>query len=110
MKINGNNMNVVFWTPNLIVCDLFTSGQYSSGPVIVSCDAFTDTKLLNEWQVILEYMKVESPDASLTRRFDLNIRLRGDADGFFKEGQHSLFSYTDINVNSSGVVNMPAGT
>jgi|GEM_PF-1084945 len=110
VKINGNNTNVVFWTPDLIVCDLFTSGQFSSGPVIVSCDAFTDTKLLNEWQVILEYMKVESPDASLTRRFDLNIRLRGDADGFFKEGQHSLFSYTDINVNSSGVVNMPAGT
>ncbi|MDO6435331.1 hypothetical protein Q4E93_32245 [Flavitalea sp. BT771] len=110
VKINGYNLNVVLWTPNLILCDLLASGPNASGPVVVSCDAFTDTKLLNEWLITLEYMKVESPDAALTRRFDLNVRLRGDADGFFKAGQHSLFSYTDININSSGVVNMPAGT
>jgi len=110
VKINGYNLSVAFWTPTLILCDLPTSGLYSSGSVVVSCDAFTDTKMLNEWLISLEYMKVESPDASLTRRFELNIRLRGDADGFMKEGQHSLFSYTDININSSGVVNMPAGT
>lgn len=110
VKINGNDLNIVFWAPNLIACDLVTSGPYSSGPVVVSCDAFTDTKLLNEWLITLEYMKVESPGASLTRRCNLNIHLRGDADGFFKEGQHSLFSYTDININSTGVVNMPAGT
>ena len=110
VKINGNNLNVVVWTSDLILCDLPASGPYASGPVVVSCDAFTDTKLLNEWLITLEYMKVESPDASLTRHFHLNIRLRGDADGFLKEGQQPLFSYTDININSSGVVNMPAGT
>jgi len=110
VKINGDNMNVVFWTPDLILCNLLASGPYSSGPVVVSCDAFTDTKLLNEWLLSLEYMKVESPDTSLARRFKLNIRLRGDADGFLKEGQQPLFSYTDINTKSSGVVNMPAGT
>jgi len=103
-------MNVVFWTPDLILCDLLASGPYASGPVVVSCDAFTDTKLLNEWLITLEYMKVESPDTSLARRFNMKNRLRGDADGFLKEGQPSLFSYTDININSSGVVNMPAGT
>ncbi len=110
VKINNSNLNVVFWTPTLILCDLPASGPYASGSVVVSCDAFTDTKLLNEWLITLEYMKVESPDASLTRRFKLNVRLRGDADGFMKEGQQSLFSYTDININSSGVVNMPMGT
>lgn len=109
VKINGNNLNVVLWTADLLLCDLPASGPYASGPVVVSCDAFTDTKLLNEWLLTLEYMKVESPDASLTRRFQLNVRLRGDADGFLKEGQQPLFSYTDININSSGVVNMPAG-
>ncbi|HEX2608955.1 MAG TPA: IPT/TIG domain-containing protein [Flavisolibacter sp.] len=110
VKINGTNLNIVAWTPKLILCDLQASGPNASGPVTVSCDAFTDTKLLNEWLVTLEYLKVESPDASLARRFELNVRLRGDADGFFQEGEHSLISSTDINLNSSGVLKMPAGT
>ncbi|HVU55015.1 MAG TPA: hypothetical protein VHD83_08160 [Puia sp.] len=30
-------------TEDLILCDLLTSGPYSSGPVVVSCDAFTES-------------------------------------------------------------------
>lgn len=104
------DLNIVFWTPKLIVCDLQTQGPFSSGKVIVSDGTISDSKILNEWIVDLMYTKVESPGGSLTRKAKLVLVMRGDADGFIGAGQTSLFSYTDLSIRSRGLIDMPLGT
>jgi hypothetical protein len=109
VKMGVVPLTVVFWTPHLIVCGLTADGITSSGVVKVSDGGSTDTKLLNEWWVEMTYEKIESPDASLTRKVKLFLRLRGDADGFLRDGEQSLISYTDLNTRSKAVIDMPAG-
>lgn len=104
------DLNIVFWTPNLIVCDLTTQGPFSSGKVIVSDGTTSDSKILNEWTVDLMYEKVESPGGSLTRKAKLVLVMRGDADGFIGAGKTSLFSYTDLSMRSRAVIDMPMGS
>jgi hypothetical protein len=77
---------------------------------VVSNGTTTDAKILNEWLVDLMYEKVESPGGALTRKAQLVITLRGDADGFYAADQKPLFPYTDLNVRSKGIINMPMGT
>ena len=110
VKIGVVPLTVIFWTPHIIACELTTSGPTSSGEVKVSNGASADTKLLNEWLVDLMYEKRESPDGSLTKRAKLVLRFRGDADGFFRDGEQSWISYTDLNVSSKAIITMSAGS
>jgi hypothetical protein len=110
VKINGSSLPVMFWTPNLIVCEIYATGSLSAGNVEVKSGNLTDTKLLNEWIVDLKYEKVETPGGALTRKVNLVLRFRGDANGYIKAGQESILPYTDLNTMSQAVINMNAGT
>jgi len=110
VKMGVVPLTVMFWTPHLIACELTAYGITSSGEVKVSDGSSTDSKLLNEWSVEMTYEKIESPDASLTKRVKLILRFRGDADGFLRDGEQSLISYTDLNIRSKAIINMPAGS
>ncbi|HEY6900822.1 MAG TPA: hypothetical protein VI233_09275, partial [Puia sp.] len=110
VKIGAVPLTVMFWTPNLIGCQLTADGPTSSGVVNVSNGSSTDNKLLNEWWVEMTYEKIESPDASLTKKATVYLRFRGDADGYFREGEQSKIPYTDLNVRSKVVIDMPQGS
>lgn len=110
VKINGSPLNIVFWTPKLIVCDIYSQGPLSSGAVEVQSNSKKDTKTLNEWRVDLEYAKIESPGGALTRKFTLMLRLRGDANGFIKEGEQNMIPYSDLNKSSKALINISSGS
>jgi hypothetical protein len=110
VKIGSSSLNVVSWTPKLILCDIQTSGPASSGKVMVTSGTSTDSKILNEWTVDLLYDKVESPGGTLTRKVKIVLTLRGDADGFYAADQTPLFPYTDLNIRSAGIITMPVGS
>lgn len=110
VKIGGSSLNVMFWTPKLIVCEIYSAGPLSSGNVEVSSGALKDAKILNEWLVELMYEKVESPGGALTRKVKLVLRIRGDANGFLKPDQQPMITYTDLNMMSKAIITMPASS
>jgi hypothetical protein len=109
VKINNVDVMVALWTPGMIACDIPTFGPYSSGMVEVISGQTSAQKLLNEWSVDMYYDKKESPDGSLTKKVNLVLRFRGDAEGFFKQGQTPVVKETNLNKGSVGIIDMPAG-
>jgi hypothetical protein len=110
VTLNNQPVAVAYWSPGLIACDIPASGPYSSGMVKVKSGEKTAEKLLNDWAVNLYYQQKQSPDGALTKKVNLVLHLRGDADGFLRTGQETVVSATDLNQNSRGVIEMPAGT
>jgi hypothetical protein len=110
VKINGGAVTVAYWTAGLIVCDIPAVGPYSSGMVQVTSGNKAAAKLLNDWAVNMYYEQKQSPDGALTKKINLVLHLRGDAEGFLRQGQTPFFSSTDLNTSSRGVIAMPAGT
>ncbi|MBN8788348.1 MAG: hypothetical protein J0I84_14750 [Terrimonas sp.] len=110
VKINNVAVIVAFWTPGVIACDIPTLGPSSSGMVEVLSGKTSAQKLLNEWLVDMYYNKVESPGGALTKKVNLVLRFRGDAEGFFKQGQVPMVDETNLNKNCAGIINMSAGS
>lgn len=110
VKIGGSLLNIMFWTPKVIVCEIYSAGPLSSGNVEVSTGTLTDSKILNEWLVELMYEKVESPGGALTKKVKFVLRIRGDANGYLKPDQQSLIPYTDLNKMSKAIITMPTGS
>ncbi len=110
VKINNTAVTVAFWTPGLIACDIPTAGPYASGMVELVSGAATATKLLNEWTLDMYYDKVECPGGALTKKVQLVLRFRGDADGFFKQGQTPMVPETNLHADSKGIINMATGS
>lgn len=109
VKINGGAVTIAGWTPGWIVCDIPAAGPYSSGMVQVVSGGKTTSKFLNDWTVNMYYEQKQSPDGALTKKINVVLHLRGDADGFLRQGQTPVFTSTDLNINSKGIIAMPAG-
>ncbi|MBN8858822.1 MAG: hypothetical protein J0H29_10565 [Sphingobacteriales bacterium] len=109
VKINNVAVTVALWTPGMIACDIPASGPYASGMVEVASEAAAATKLLNEWLVDMYYDKVESPGGALTKKVKLVLRFRGDAEGFFRQGQVPMVNETNFHQSCVGIIDMPAG-
>ncbi|SDC07260.1 hypothetical protein [Niabella drilacis] len=110
VKINNTDVTVATWMPGMIACDIPTSGPYASGIVKVEAGAAAASKLLNEWVLDMYYDKVESPGGALTKKVNLVLRFRGDAEGFFQQGQVAMVKETNLHESSKGIINMPAGS
>jgi hypothetical protein len=110
VKINNVDVVVAMWTPGVIACDIPTYGPYSSGMVEVKSGEASAQKLLNEWLVDMYYNKVESPGGALTKKVNLVLRFRGDAEGFFKQGQVPMVNETNLNKSCAGIIDMPSGS
>lgn len=110
VKINNGEVTVALWTPAMIACDIPAVGPSSSGMVEVTSGSKTTSKMLNEWVVDLYYDQKQSPDGALTKKVNLVLHLRGDADGFFPQGQTPMVSQTDLHTYCKGVIDMPAAS
>lgn len=60
----------------------------SSGMVVVTSGAKTTSKKLDEWIVEMYYDQKQSPDGALTKKVNLVLHLRGDADGFLGRARY----------------------
>lgn len=110
VKLNNTPVTVAFWTPALIACDIPSSGPYSSGMVEVQTGNKTTSKMLNEWTVTLQYGEKQSPDGALTKKTNLILHLRGDAEGSISNGQTNMVQETSLNQMSKGVINVTGGS
>jgi hypothetical protein len=110
VKIGSFDLNVTTWSPKVIICDIPAEGANSSGEVLVHADGKSSSKLLNEWTVELNYAKKESPDGALTRKIKFKLRLRGDAIDFGSGDTDPVFEYTDLNIASKAIIDMPRGS
>ena len=110
VTINNGEVPVALWTPGMIACDIPTVGPSSSGMVVVTSGKKATSKMLNEWIVDLFYDQKQSPDGALTKKVNVVLHLRGDADGFFRQGQAPRVSKTDLHTYCKGIIGMPAGS
>lgn len=110
VTINNGEVIVALWTPGMIACDIPTVGPSSSGMVVVRSGKNTTGKMLNEWVVDMFYDQKQSPDGALTKKVNIVLHLRGDAEGFFRQGQELMVHETDLHTYCKGIVEMPAGS
>lgn len=110
VKINNSEVTVALWTPGMIACDIPTVGPSSSGMVVITSGKNTAGKMLNEWVVDMFYNQKQSPDGALTKKVNIVLHLRGDADGFFRQGQVPMVHETDLHTYNKGIIEMPAGS
>lgn len=66
--------------------------------------------MLNEWTVTLQYGEKQSPDGALTKKTNLILHLRGDAEGSISNGQTNMVQETSLNQMSKGVINVTGGS
>jgi hypothetical protein len=110
VKINNGEVIVALWTPGMIACDIPAVGPSSSGMVEVTSGEHTAGKMLNEWVIDMFYDQKQSPDGALTKKVNIVLHIRGDADGFFRQGQVPMVHKTDLHNYCKGIIEMPAGS
>jgi hypothetical protein len=85
VKINGQPLNVRYWQPTLIACDLPQTGADAAGTVVVEVGGGNAPRRSNEvnltqWEGTLTYQRDDA--GSLNVAMEINVRFRADIHAF----------------------------